>query len=147
MQPHIVCFRKFLNNFLKRVSAKCFSFLQGMAGSMGFQTLSCGCMSYHNASMLCFSNRVACIVVRSSFLRAGGTFSPLFARHNRVHVHFQLSPCMLNGFFVFFIFRVNKVDASQSSSIFEFWRLLCQRLFQFWSILEFIPWEVPLSIT
>ena len=54
MQPYIVCFRKFLNSFLKRVSAKCFSFLQGMAGSMGFQTLPRGCMSYHNASMLLF---------------------------------------------------------------------------------------------
>ena len=65
-----------------------------------------------------------------------------FAWHGWVHVHFQLSPRILHDFFVFFVFRVNGVDASQLSSIVEFGFLdfltlaflSFERLSEFWSI-------------
>ena len=54
---------------------------------------------------------------------------------------FQLSPCILNDVFVFFVTRVNRINSSQISGVFEFRFLDCpflfflffERLFQFLS--------------
>ena len=69
----------------------------------------------------------------------------LFARHCCIHWNFQLSRCVLDGFLIFSIFRIDEINASQPSSIIEFWFLVCpflllsvERLFQFWSILQAI---------
>ena len=105
-----------------------------------FQTLPRGFMSFHNASILCFWNCVGCIVLRFSFLKAGGTFSQLVPQHCRVHVPFQISPRVLHNFFVFFVFRINWIDATQSSSIIEFRLLVCPFLLLslFWATLPIV---------
>ena len=55
-----------------------------------------------------------CVVLRFSFLKAGGTFSHLVAQHCRVHVHFQISPRL-----------PHQLNATQSSTIIEFRLLVC----------------------
>ena len=55
-----------------------------------------------------------------------------------VHRHFQLPPRILKKFFVLFIIRINKVDASRSSSMIEFGLLVCPFLF-FLSLLNGFP--------
>ena len=88
-----------------------------------------------------------------------------FARHGRVQRPFQISPHNSKGFLVFFVVTINEVDTSHSSSIIDFWLLVCPFLFffllsgffQFCSILQaihdlvyhiyiYIPWDFLLSI-
>ena len=64
-------------------------------------------------------------------------FCSHFARQSRVHMHFQLSPRILNEFFVFFLLRINEADALHSSSIIEFWLLVYPSLF--FSLLSGFP--------
>ena len=75
-----------------------------------------------------FWNLVECIKPRYSFLQPCQAFRFLFAWHGRVDMHFQLSPRILDGFFIFFVFRNNIVYASHPSRIIEFWLLVCPLL-------------------
>ena len=105
-----------------------------------FNSLPCGFVKFQHTTILRFWNLVGCIKPRCGYLsagRAGRTLCSLFARHSRVHMHFQLSPRIPNDFFVFFILWINKVDASHSSSIFEFWLLVFP--FLFFSLLSGFP--------
>ena len=43
--------------------------------------------------------------------------------NSRIHWNFQLSSRIFDGFFIFSIFRINETNASQSSSIIDFWLL------------------------
>ena len=43
------------------------------------------------------------------------------AKHCRIHSNFQLCPCVLDGFFVFTIFRIDETNASQLSSVVDLW--------------------------
>ena len=56
------------------------------------------------------------ITLRFSFLKPGVLLRSFFAKHRRLHWNFQLSPCVFDGFFVFTIFRIDEIKASQSLS-------------------------------
>ena len=89
----------------------------------------------------CASTIHACLVwgilldaPTSRFLRRALFPSSFLAWHSRIHWNFQLSPRIFDGFFIFSIFRINKINASQSSSIIEFGLLDCPfLLFSFWA--------------
>ena len=75
--------------------------------------------------MLLSLESIGCITFRFSFLKAGEFLCPFLARHCRLHWNFQLSPCVVDGFLKFTIFRIDETNASQSSSVIEFWLLVC----------------------
>ena len=75
-----------------------------------------------------FWNLLGCIKPRYSFLQVCQACCLLPARYGRVDMHFQLFPRILDAFFIFFVFRINKIYASHSSSIMEFWLLVCPLL-------------------
>ena len=104
------------------------------------QTLS----RLHDASMPCSWNLVGFTTLHFSFLKAGALLCSFLARHCRLHWNFHLSPCVCDGFFVFFVIQIDKINASQPSSTVEFWLLVLpilaflssERLFNFSSILQ-----------
>ena len=83
----------------------------------GLQTLPCGFVSFHCTSVLGFLVWVN-VSTRYSFLWFPCTLSCLhLSRHGRFHQNFKLLSCVLNGLFILSIFVIDKIDASQSSSI------------------------------
>ena len=83
-------------------------------------------MSLHDACMPCFFG-----ILLDSQLFASVSWKPVrffvlfFGRHRRQHWNFQLSPCVFDGFFIFTIFRIDEINASQPSSIIELWFPVC----------------------
>ena len=55
----------------------------------------------------------------------------LFSRHCRLHWNFHLRSCVFDGFFIFTIFWIDEINASQSSNIDELWLLVCPFLLLF----------------
>ena len=78
-----------------------------------------------------FGNLVGFTTLRSSFLKPGEFLGPFLARHCRLHWNSQLSSCVFDGFFIFTIFRIDEINASQPSSIVEFGFLFCPFLLLF----------------
>ena len=52
----------------------------------------------------------------------------LFCKALPLPLELQLFPCIFDGFFIVTIFRIDEINASQSSSIIEFWLLDCPLL-------------------
>ena len=91
-----------------------------------FQTLSRGLMSLHYACMFCFWNHVGFTTLRFSFLRAGALLCSFFFC-KALPPPLELSTFSLRfwWFLCIRIFRIDETNASQSSSIVEFWLLVC----------------------
>ena len=90
-----------------------------------FQALSRGLISLHDTCMLCLWNLVGFTTFRVSFLKAGEFLCPFLARQCRLHRNFQFSPHIFDGFFVFSIIWTDEINASESSSVVEFWLHVC----------------------
>ena len=99
-----------------------------------FLSLSPGFLRVHFTTIHCFG-----ILLGSNF-RLRNHFCDVrlsFARHGWDHRSFQLSPRIFENFFVLCVIWIDKVNSSQSSSIVEFWLLVCP--FLFFSILSGFP--------
>ena len=88
-------------------------------------------MRCHYTTIFCLRNLVRCSQLRYPF--PGAKMNLLRARHGRVHKPVPFSPRGFQGFHVFFVIWINKVDSSLSSFGFSFSILVFlffERLFQ-----------------
>ena len=84
-----------------------------------FQTLPCGLVSFHNASILGLLVGKG-VLTRFSFpwLPCGLSCHHL-ARHRRFHKNFQFPSCVYDGLFTFSIFWIDEAKTFQFSSVVE----------------------------
>ena len=66
----------------------------------------------HDACVLCLWNLDEFIAFRIRFLKAKAILCVFLARPCRLHLNFQFSLDVLNGFFLFSIFRIDITNAS-----------------------------------
>ena len=83
----------------------------------------------HIHALFCFVNLVGFTTLRLSFLKREVILCSFLARQCRIHLNFQLSPSVFEGFLIFPIFRIDERNASQPSSVIEFQLLDCPCLF------------------
>ena len=101
----------------------------GFFGLRRFHPLPCGFMRFHHTTMNRFWSLLGGNLRLCKHLRDAIRWS--FTRHGWCHKSFQFSSRIFDGFFVFFVIRIDIVNRSQSPSIVELGFFFCPFLFFF----------------